>query len=167
MKESQKKEILKKLRDMKDIPVLPTTIYKIMEIASNKRSSAQDLSKILEKDQALTSKVLKLANSSYYGFSNKIATISHAIVCLGFDTITSIAVTAEAFEVLKRKNESYELAEGGLFNHSIATALAAKLIARKVNYPDTEEAFVAGLLHDIGKLVMNLLYKDEFKKVRR
>jgi putative nucleotidyltransferase with HDIG domain len=165
MKNNFREEILAKIQSMKEIPVLPTTIYKVIDISKNPDSSALDLSKILEKDQALTTKVLKLANSSYYGFSNKISTISHAIVCLGFDTITSIALTAQAFEVLKRPNKAYMLDEGKLFHHSISVALASKLIAQKVKYHDPEEAFVGGLLHDIGKLIVNIMFLDKFNAV--
>ncbi len=156
---------IKKLDSVQDIPVLPTSIYQVLDIANDPKASAQDLSKILEKDQALTTKVLKMANSSYYGFVNTISTISHAIVCLGLNTIVSIVLTAEAFELLQKSNSAYGLREGELYLHCTLVAHTAKIVAKRAHYHNAEEAYVAGLLHDIGKLMMNLFWRDKFQMI--
>lgn len=153
------------LNRIKDLPPLPDSVQKIIEITNSHKASATDLSKVLERDQALTSKILKLVNSSYYGFSREITTISQATMLLGFNTIKSLALTATSYNLLNRNLPAYEMEKGMLWQHSIACATACRLIAKQIKYPNPEEAYISGLIHDIGKLMLDQYASDLFKQI--
>ncbi|HAR62425.1 MAG TPA: hydrolase [Candidatus Margulisbacteria bacterium] len=153
------------LNKIRDLPPLPESTHKILQIAGNNASSAKDLAKVLEKDLSLTTKVLKLVNSSFYGFSREISTISQAVVYLGFNTIKSLVLTASSYDTLNKDVVSYELEKGMLWKHSIACASCSRLIAKEIKYSDPEEAYIAGLIHDIGKLMIDQYANNLFKLI--
>lgn len=144
---------------------LPGTIQKIVDLTRNPDTQLKKISDALESDEAMASKVLKLANSSFYGFSKQVKTISHAVVCLGFNTIKQMSLTAHSFSVLDQKLDGYYLDKGSMFQHSFGTALASRLLATKMFYPNAEEVYLMGLLHDVGKVILNQYAAEEFKKV--
>ena len=144
---------------------LPETIQKIVTLTRNPDTPLKRISDVLESDEAMASKVLKLANSSFYGFSKQVKTISHAVVCLGFNTIKQMSLTAHSFSVLDSTLEGYYLDKGAMFQHSFGTALASRLLATKMFYPNAEEVYLMGLLHDVGKVILNQYAEAEFKKV--
>jgi putative nucleotidyltransferase with HDIG domain len=109
--------------------------------------------------------MLKLANSPYYGFSRKISTISHAIVCLGLDTVKSIALTSSTQEMLNNEVPAYALEEGMLWQHSICCATCARIIAKRIGFKESEEAYIAGLLLDIGKIMLSNFSEDQFVQI--
>ncbi len=150
--EALKKQILRKLTAL---PAMPQTVMKARNIMSNERSSFDQLARALETDQAIASKLLRLSNSSYYGMRGKIASIQHASVVLGFKTLKEIITLAGSSSLLANKLEGYGLDAGDLWQHSLGAAFAAKLIARKKCPELAEDAFVAGLIHDCGKLVLD------------
>ncbi|MDD5675322.1 MAG: HDOD domain-containing protein [Chitinivibrionales bacterium] len=137
------------------IPTLPTVITRISKLLQNPQTSAEEIGKVITTDQALTTKVLKLVNSAFYGFPGKIGTITHAIVILGFSTVANIVLTASILDVFRRKSN-----EGAAFDmekfwlHSIATGAAAQAIAKFIGSSQKEECFIAGLIHDIGKIIL-------------
>jgi HD-like signal output (HDOD) protein len=102
---------------VKSMPPLPQSIAQILELTKSDKSSAHDLTKVCERVPKLTTNMLKLATSPYYGFSRKISTISHAIVCLGLDTVKSIALTSSTQEMLNNEVPAYALEEGMLWQH--------------------------------------------------
>jgi putative nucleotidyltransferase with HDIG domain len=144
---------------------LPNTIQKIASLTKNPETPLKTISRELESDQAMVSKVLKLANSSFYGFSKQVRTISHAVVCLGYNSIRQMVLTAHSFSILDKELKSYYLEKGEMFNHSFAVALASRIIASKISYPNPEEVYLMGLLHDIGKVVINQYAPKEFENV--
>lgn len=144
---------------------LPDTIQKIVNLTKNPDTPLKKISDVLESDEAMASKVLKLANSSFYGFSKQVRTISHAVVCLGFNTIKQMSLTAHSFSVLDKNLDGYYLDKGAMFQHSFGTALASRLLATKMFYPNSEEVYLMGLLHDIGKVILNQYAAEEFNKV--
>jgi putative nucleotidyltransferase with HDIG domain len=157
--------LVKLLDKVKDMPPLPQSITEILEITKSTKSSAQDLAKVFERDPTLAAKILKLANSSFYGFTREISTITHAIVCLGLDTVKSIALTSSTQEMLNNEIPAYDLEKGMLWQHSISCATCARIIAKRIGYKDCEEAYVAGLLHDIGKVILSGFAEDQFKQI--
>ncbi len=144
---------------------LPETIQKIVDLTRNPDTPLKKISDALESDEAMATKVLKLANSSFYGFSKQVKTISHAVVCLGFNTIKQMALTAHSFSVLDKQLDGYYLDRGAMFQHSFGTALASRLLATKMYYPNAEEVYLMGLLHDVGKVILNQFAEQEFNKV--
>lgn len=141
---------------------LPATTLQIIKLINDPRSTAEDVGGVLEMDQALTARVLRVANSAYYGVPRQVASARDAVVMLGHNTLRSLIFTASVAGVLGRKATGYALGSGDLWRHSINVATAARLVAR-VNHPEmAEEGYVAGLLLDIGKIVLDQYLQDDF-----
>lgn len=150
--EALKKEILRKVTEL---PVMPQTILKARQIMSSEKSGFDELAQVLKADQAIASRLLKLSISSYYGMRGKISSLQHASVVLGMKTLKEIIMMAGTSAMLAGKLKGYGLDSGDLWQHSLGTAFGAKLIAEKVSPEMADDAFVAGLIHDCGKLVLD------------
>lgn len=152
-------------RRIREIPTLPSVASKVMQILENPRSSASDVERVIMYDQAMATRILKLVNSAYYGFPRKISTVSQAVVILGFVTVKNLvlSISVADFFVMSGKNRIFNRAE--LWRHSVGTAIAARILARKARFPQLEEAFMAGLLHDIGKVILDQYFPQEFAQV--
>jgi putative nucleotidyltransferase with HDIG domain len=148
-----------------DLPTLPRTVLKITELVNNPRSSAKDIARIITDDQVLTARLLKLVNSSFYGFPQRISTVNTAIVLLGFDAIRSLLLTTSVFDLFAGRNKKSKQDQEKFWDHSLGCAVGAKVIGNYLRHDKIEELFVAGLLHDIGKIVEMLYLPDEFAKV--
>lgn len=146
---------------IKNLPALPQIIPKLMRVLDNPNSSAADVGKVISTDQALMTKVLKLVNSAMYGLPRRISTLSQATVILGFNTIRSTSIAATVFKYLN--NGSFDRVK--FWEHALACGVASKLIARRFSNQNPEEAFIAGLLHDVGKMVIDQYMPEEFSKV--
>ncbi len=144
-----------------DLPTLPTLFHEVSEVTNDPRRSYGDISRIIERDQVITAKILKLINSAFYGMPRKITTVERSITLLGLDAIKNLILSASVFENFESQEEMK-----GLWLHALATAVAAKIIGQHIKYRDIEELFICGLLHDIGKVVQHKLYPDEVKIIR-
>ncbi len=144
------------------LPTLPTVVSKMLEMIDNPRTSASSLARLISQDQALTAKILKLANSAYYGFSREISTVNMAIVVLGFNTVKDMGLWLSVFDVFKKSSDNSDFDIVRFWEHSIACGVAARMIAKHSRSRYAGEAFVAGLLHDIGKVVLNQYFHQEF-----
>ena len=149
----------------KDLPTLSTVVMRLNEMIASPTTSAADVGSLISQDLALTGKTLKLVNSSFYGFPKKINSIIHAIVILGFNKVKNIALSVSVLQAFK-KTPGKGFDYFGFWEHTIATAISAEVIARNLKSAYQEEAFVAGLLHDIGKLLLVQYFPDEYGKVR-
>lgn len=154
-------EIKKKIEKIDQLPTLPIIITELLGLLDNPKSTPREINELIKNDQALTSKTLRLVNSSYYGFPRKIATVTEAIVILGFDTVRNLAVSAGMVKLLKGKGI---FDKEKFWHHTVAVAFMSKLIAQKVKYQNPEVAFVSGLLHDIAKVFEDLYFNSEFLK---
>lgn len=150
---------------VRDLPTLPRTVLRITELVNNPRSSAKDMAKVITDDQVLTVRLLRLVNSSFYGFPQKISTVTGAIVLLGFDAIRHLLLTSSVFEIFSGPSQTGSFHKESLWDHSLACAVGAKVIGAALKYEKIEELFVAGLLHDIGKIVEMLFLPREFAEV--
>lgn len=153
------------VRQVRDLPALPAAVVRVMQLTDDPKASASDIARALASDQALAARVLKLANSAFYGASRRISTISEAVVTLGLRTTRNLVMATSCQELLERDVAGYAMPPGALWQHSLATASAAQALAQWAGYRGTEEAFVAGLLHDIGKVVLNTYLKEQFVRV--
>ncbi len=144
------------MADLDDLPSLPNVISEVMRMANDPATNASDFDTIVRNDQALAAKVLRLVNSSFFALPNPVNNISQAIVILGFRTLKSVVLAASTSRLLDGPLSIYGLEPGGLWKHSICAASAARLIARKAGFSpeEEEELFVAGLLHDVGKIIL-------------
>jgi HD-like signal output (HDOD) protein len=162
----QVQERVRKLVErVQGLPTLPSMLNNINQMILNPRTSAKEVAQVISSDPALTSKVLRVVNSSFYGFPNRITTITHAIVILGFNTIKSIVLSSTIFDVFRRTVKAGDFDRTEFWKHSIGCGAAAKVLGRRLNYPMLEELFIAGLLHDVGKIVMDQFMPDKFVEV--
>jgi len=146
-----------------ELPASPAIVSSVMGLTSNLDTDVDQLGKVLSTDQALSAKVLKLSNSSFYGRSKGVGTLKEAILILGFYTLRSLVIASSTHSLYKRKDESQF--EQKLWEHSLATAMAGRLVCSKIRHKQIEETFIAGLLHDIGKLVLSQKLSEEYDKI--
>ncbi len=138
---------------MSNLPPLPQVTRQLLLIIADEKASAQDVAKVLSSDQALAGKVLKLVNSSFYGVQQDVTTISRAVVLLGFTGVRNLAMGFGSISALQKLGG--ELDMEGFWAHALANGAAAQSLAPFVNRrTDPEEAFLAGLMHDIGAYVL-------------
>lgn len=154
-------ELEKTIMSAGDLPTIPLVATKVMQLIESEKATADELSKVILSDPAVAARVLKISNSSFYGRQGKIQNLSAAIVLLGFNTVKSIVVTASVRQVY----QPFGLTEKMLWEHSFGVGLAARTIAARVRQVDQEEAFLAGLFHDIGKVIMNAYDRNRFQLV--
>jgi putative nucleotidyltransferase with HDIG domain len=155
-------EILSKVSTLKNLPTLPHILVKLIEICNKDEVDLAEISRIVEADPSLSSKILKLVNSAYYGLPRKFDSIRQSISYLGTSTIKNIAIGSSIFQAFNPSvmGEFFDLKV--FWWHSIKCAVLARIIARKIQYSNPEEAFLAGLLHDIGRMVLWANYPKEY-----
>lgn len=162
----EKRNIKQSLESISTIPTLPVVIDKLTRLLQNPKTSAEEVGKAITTDQALASKVLKLVNSAFYGFPGRISTITHAIVILGFSTVKNVVLTASIFDAFRKQGtgiDGFDLEHFWL--HSIACGAAAQSIAKITGSNQKEECFIAGLIHDVGKIILCQYLPDDFRDV--
>jgi len=150
---------------VKGLPTLPNMIHKVLALAGDEATSAKKLGNLISYDQAISSRLLKVANSAYYGFMSQIATVQHAIVILGFKEVKSLVLGIAVFDTMKEANSETTLMKEEFWMHSIGCALAGQIICKKVGRVDPETTFTASLLHDIGKLVLDGFFTRDYSRV--
>lgn len=159
-------ERLKRIIDkISGLPTLPHMLSILNRLMLNPRTSAKEVAQVISSDPAITAKVLRIVNSSFYGFPSRITTITHAIVILGFNTIKSIVLSSSIFDVFSKSGHADSFNRGEFWKHSIGVGAGAKVIGKAMGYSALEELFIAGLLHDIGKIVMDQHLHEEFRSV--
>ncbi|MCP4268341.1 MAG: HDOD domain-containing protein [Candidatus Brocadiaceae bacterium] len=161
----EKITLIKLVSKVRNMPPLPQSTTQILKITKDDKSSSKELANVFERDPTLAVNILKLSNSPAYGFTSKISTINQAVVCLGLDTLKSIVLTSATHEMLNKGIPAYSLGEGMLWTHSISSATCARIIAQRIEYKDSEEAYIAGLLLDIGKIILSSFAEKEFSEV--
>ena len=159
-------EVLRTIaRKVESLPTLPTVAIKVIETALDERASARDVAEIVTTDQALASKLLKVVNSPSMGLRHEVSDISQAIVLLGFQVlkslVLSISVFSESFETAGNKG----LRKPEYWRHCLAAGAAARALAVQRRYPNPEEAYIGGLLHDLGKVVLDQHVSEYYSKV--
>lgn len=163
--EDSKAQLHKIIMSTRDLPAMPQVASKVLELSSDPNTSAAQLQQVISDDQAMTARILKIANSAMYSCSRKIKTLTEAIVMLGFNSIRSLVVTSAARNLYNTRKSRSGLKERLLWEHSIGAGFACRLLAQKHAPALTEEAFLAGLMHDIGKLVLNIRVPERFDEI--
>lgn len=164
-KDAHRKQIEKFINRM---PSLSTTVGKVMEICSRTDASPNELNKVISLDPVLTGQVLKLINSAYYSLMNKVTSLTRAITMLGMNTVKNMALSTAIICTVSGAKKSKALPTSKFWAHSIGTGVCAKLLARANDVPvlECEEYFVAGLLHDLGKIPFGDEYSDVLTRAR-
>jgi putative nucleotidyltransferase with HDIG domain len=158
-------QIRKKIFRIERLGAMPQVLWRLIDALGDDKTSATSLENIIEGDPALTSRILSVANSAYYGLPNRITTISRAIVIMGFQEIQIIALGVGLAEVFDAKKIPANMDGEGLWLHCLAVAMTARELAEKAKYTIPSEIMVAGLLHDLGKLVLVTHLADDYKPV--
>lgn len=156
--------IKEKVKSVIQLPALPAIATEVVDMVDNPRTSASQLGKVISTDQALTAKVLKIANSPFYGFPKKISTIDFAIIVLGFDALKEIVISISLVSALQKKTDSFFDVKK-FWDHSIMTGVIARRLARDLGYRITGEVFVGALLHDMGISVLHRYFNPEYKRI--
>ncbi|RJP23849.1 MAG: HDOD domain-containing protein [Candidatus Abyssobacteria bacterium SURF_5] len=148
------------------LPTIPVVLAQLNSAIANADSSAADIAKIISHDPSTATKVLRLANSAYYGLRNKVTTINHAVTMLGFNIIRNLVTTATVFDT------PYDSDMCGLFDrekfwqHSLATGYCSQILAREALHLDrrSDDFFICGLLHDLGKIIFGQYLQAQFQE---
>lgn len=140
------------------LPTIPTVLRKLLAIIDKPRISINDIGVFIANDPVLTSRVLKIVNSPIYGFPGRIASVNQALILLGLNVVRGMLLGVSVFEAMQKTMV-------GLWEHSLGCAITSRIIAKKKGLKEPEELSVAGLLHDIGKVVLGLKFPDEYKQV--
>lgn len=148
-----------------EVPALPLTVQRVMDACAGGDADARAVSEMILADQGLTANVLKLANSAYYGHPRRVTTVTDAVVLLGMSAIRSLALSSHTARLLSRPLPGYAMARGDLWRHSLAVAFVSRRLAAEGAAVAVEEAFVAGLLHDLGKVVLSDFLGDGFEEL--
>lgn len=150
--------------NLQDLPVFHTVAVKLQQLLSSRSFEIDDVTEIIGEDQSLSGRVLKVANSSYYAGLNQIATIKDAIVRLGAQEIANMAMLASQYQFYNSTNETLNRMMHNLWGHALACGVGAKWLTRKAGYPGmAAEAFMGGLMHDIGSLALLKVLDDILK----
>lgn len=158
----------KKIMECADnVPSLSPTVTKIVQVANNVNASADDIIQVIKMDPVLTGKVLKLINSVYYGMPQKVVSLGRAVILLGINTIKNLALSTAVLGVFKQRGKVGDFSMNLFWEHCLGCAVGSKLLAKskKVNKLLLEEYFIAGLLHDIGKIALVQFASEEYDKV--
>ncbi len=149
-------------KKLADLPPLPKVVHRIMQTVNDPNTSAEDLNRLISLDQGLSSRILRIVNSAYYGFPKRISTVTNAVVILGFNTVRNLVLGVSAFAMLPPKTgNAVGLDRTRFWEHCVAAAVASSIIARKRRLKTraaVEEAFLGGLLHDIGQLFLDCYF---------
>lgn len=148
-----------------NLPTLPKVVTRVIELVEDPEVSSATLAKAISTDAAMVSKVLRAANSAYYGMSRQVSTMTQAIVVLGFNTIKNLVLTTSVFSVFNGNGSLGRFSREDFWLHSIGCATVCKVLCRQAHMGPPEEAFIAGLLHDIGKVVEEQYLNDNFEKI--
>ena len=147
------------------MPAFPKSVQRVMQLTSDVNASAKDIVQVIESDPVMTIKILKVINSPFYGFAQKINSIQRAVVYIGLNTIKNMALSVAAIGVLNPKNKADFNTQEFLL-HSLTTASICRMLAERLDIPqsDSNDFFVAGLLHDFGKIVFAEFEPENFKR---
>ena len=155
-------QILQRIKNCKTLPAIPALPLQVLQMCRDDKASAQKVGEVISKDPSFVAKLLNVANSSFYGGSrHKVTTVTHAVTLLGMNSIATLAFCFSLYRDLRKKG-------GGAFDHTlfwhrcILASLAAKILAKRVRVINEEEIFLAGLLQDLGVLVMSEAFGNEY-----
>jgi len=158
-------EIIKeRLKQIEGLPPFPATHAQILELANSDISSSDEIAGQLQMDPSLLATIFKLVNSTAYGFQKKVDSLKLAVTLLGLEEIANLVMTAQVFKNLGDYNGGSGFDRAGFWKHSVGTAFITKTIAKKLQ-TEVESAFLAGMLHDLGKVILDRCFTDYYKAV--
>lgn len=164
-KGSNKFNIRRMIQGVREVSTIPDIYDKVNEVFNNPKSSASDLGRVISGDQGLTVKILRLVNSTFYGFPSKIDTVSRALTIIGFKQVRELVLATSILSMFKDLGDKISFKMEDFWKHSIGCGLTSRVLAIYRRRENPESYFVAGLLHDIGRLVLLENYSEEYREV--
>jgi HD-like signal output (HDOD) protein len=161
---SLKREILSKVSA---VPPMPEVIIKLRDCCNDPDVNYSEMAKVIETDAGLTSSILRLANSAYFGCSGSISSVQFAMTRLGLKRVHQMALAICVAPLARVEVAGYDLTVESLWEHSLATAVACSHLAKATGYEEPSDAFTGGMLHDLGKSVLGMFVHDEIDEIRR
>ena len=161
-KQTDAKAILAKIDRLSEIPTLPAILLEVSRLLQDPDATSQQLAKLIEKDQAITVKILRLVNSAFYGCQSRISDVNSAVVLMGFNTVRNAIISISVIKAFANIKDMEQFKVEDFWRHAIAVAITSRHIALKFNRRAADESFVAGLLHDIGKVILSQWFRDLF-----
>lgn len=156
------------MADESELSSIRQTVLQIVQIVDDPHSCANDLTRIIATDPPLSARLLRLANSAHFGLVRRISSIHDAIICIGFDAVKEVALTQKVCEIFAQDDEGFGYSRFALWQHSVAVAICARQLARQMERgPRPETAYAAGLLHDIGIVVIDQFLQFDFLVILR
>jgi len=161
---TKEKRLIRVQHYISKMPSLSTTVTKVLQICNSPTTSPNDLNRVISLDPVLTGRVLRLINSAYYAMPNQITSLTRAIIMLGLNTVKDLALSTAVLESLGGSEAFQALSMDDFWTHSICSGVTAKFLAgiKRVPPADREQYFVAGLLHDLGKIPLNNCFAEEY-----
>jgi putative nucleotidyltransferase with HDIG domain len=156
-------------RAVQELPALPTVVMRVLRETQNEAVSATHLEKLIGSDQAIASKALRIVNSAYYGMSKQVDSLSQAVVILGIQQLRNLVLSISAMSMIKAQTPTQRELHRRFWNHSLASAIGAQSLARAQRLPSTDQefAYVAGLLHDIGRLFLFTNFTETYVELEK
>lgn len=146
------------------LPSLPPVVHRLIEVTQDPDATMEMVERVIRTDQSLTAKVLQLVNSAFFALSSRVSTVQHAVVILGFDALRNTALAVCTYEYLNGCGRNKQFDKRAFWEHAAAVGILAKRIATAAGSDKPDEAFVAGLLHDLGKVVLDEYFSAEFAR---
>ena len=159
------KKIFEKIRQSNDLPHLPQVMLKLIKACNNGQTSIDELTSIISAEPSLTSRLLQIIGSSYVNLPKAVSNIKTAVVYLGIDTIRNMAISTSAMRFFNFSKAIPEFDIGRFWAHSYKCGVIARKVAKENNFPNPDEFFLAGLLHDIGRLVLLQNFPEDYKAI--
>lgn len=150
------------VRKIKDFPTLPTIYTTLLDVMANPKATASDIASVISKDQASSAKILKVANSSIFGLQNRINTITQAVVYIGFNEVKNIVIALSIMDMFSGVKATNQINPLDLWKHSLAVGVQTRLMGKTIGVQKFENYFLAGILHDLGKLLMLKAFPYEY-----
>jgi putative nucleotidyltransferase with HDIG domain len=150
----------------RQLPPFPAVIHRALEVMNNPLSTLQDIVEVIQYDQSITTNVLKVVNSSYFGLRRPVGSLQDAVLYLGLNPLLEILFGASGGSVLTQAVDGYDLEAGALWKHSVSSALLSQIISRRLNREPNPLEFTAALIHDIGKVIMSSFVGGQVQRIR-
>ncbi|MDP3029522.1 MAG: HDOD domain-containing protein [Deltaproteobacteria bacterium] len=160
-----REEIRAKIKETAEVATISAVAFQTAQLLRNPDVAVNKITEIVGLDQSLTAKILRLVNSSFYGFQGKISSLSQAIVLLGFNTVRNVILSVSVLRAFYSDKGCKVFDLGKFWEHSVGTAFVAKNLAEHIKFKEPEDAFIGGLLHDIGRVFILQSLRPEMEKI--
>ena len=147
-------DFIRRLDAIHELPTLSTVVMKLSQLLVDINISAKDVAEVIQYDQAIVTKLLKMVNSAFFGFSNKVSSVQHALMLLGFNTVRNAIIAIEVINAMNTKNKIKGFDIAAFWQHAIGVAVISRHLDEETGHHFRENVFTAGIIHDIGKIVM-------------